>query len=86
MKLSSFNIQINLLWRGSDLSCFKKLVKLPKYGNFFFAFHSAKNRTLAQVLTWLHHIAKFHRRATETSSFCLWKTIILEIANGSLSL
>lgn len=51
MKLSSFSIQIKLLWRGSDLTCLKKLVKLPKYGNFFFAFRSAKNGTLAQVLT-----------------------------------
>lgn len=52
---------------------------------FFFAFHSAKNRTLAQVLTWVHHIAEFHRTATETSRFCLCKIMILEKANANLS-
>lgn len=85
MNLSSFSIQIKLLWKGSGLTCFKQLIKLPEYGNFFFAFHSAKNGTLAQVLTWVHHIAEFHRTATETSRFCPWKIMILEIANGSLS-
>lgn len=76
MNLSSFSIQIELLWRGSGLTRFKKLVKLPEYDNFSFAFPSAKKETLAQVLTWVHHIGEFHRRATETSGLYLWKIMV----------
>lgn len=76
MNLSSFSIQIKLLWRGSGLTRFKKLVKLPEYGDFSFAFPSARKETLAHVLTWVHHIAEFHRRATENSRLYLWKIVV----------
>jgi len=82
-KLGSFSLQIKLLLRGSGLICFKKLsvviCSLP------FIVPNVAHLTLGQMLTWEHCIAEFHRRAIEVSSFCLWKTMISEIANVSLS-